>query len=62
MDRPILKPNNSILVKSSFLRTVKYNNLAPSDLSVYMNNNQHDVTMIQKKDREKRKGKKKVLP
>jgi hypothetical protein len=35
MDHPSLKPDSSILFKSSFIRTVKYNNFVLYDLSVY---------------------------
>ena len=35
LDHPNLKTDNSILYKSSFLRPVKYNNLVPSDISLY---------------------------
>jgi len=36
MDHPSLKPDDSILFKSSFLRTVKYNNFVlPTFLSIF---------------------------
>jgi hypothetical protein len=59
MDHPSLKPDNSILFKSSFLRTVKYNNfvlLTFLSIIVFLKR----ASMIQKEDREERGGK--VLP
>jgi len=52
MDHPSLKPDNSILFKSSFLKAVKCNNFVlPTFLSVTVFLKR--AIMIQKKDRKK---------
>jgi hypothetical protein len=53
MDHPSLKPDNSILFKSSILKTVKYNNFVlPDFLSIIVFLKR--ASMIYKKDRETR--------
>ena len=44
MDHPNFKPNNSVLFKSSFFWTVKYNNFVPYDLSLY--NCGHEIASV----------------
>jgi len=54
MDHPSLKIDNSILFKSSFLGTVKYNNFVlPTFLSIILLLKR--ASMIWKKDRERKK-------
>jgi hypothetical protein len=53
MDHPSLKPDNSILFKSSILKTQKYNNFVlPAFLSIIVFLKR--ASMIYKKDRETR--------
>jgi hypothetical protein len=57
MDHPSLKPDNSILFKSSFLRTVKYKNFVlPKFLCIIVFLKR--AIMIQKRDREEREKRK----